>query len=278
VNENIGPGVSGVEDGRDIREREVKAGDRIVSPVDPDARRGMKWESRPFTGYKVHTCTTDRDVITRVEVTEGNRDDGKQMTDGMRKDHGLRPRKIRGDAAYGTGENYRGMEARGIRLAAPLSGGGGGVHHELFGKEMFMYNPGKGVVICPAGKESKRKERIECRNAFRHYFAEADCKGCPLKCICTKGRLRSLSVSDYDPEYKKMRAYLKTEEAKEDRRRRFERERVYGEMKNRHGMGRARHWGLAKMKIQAYLTAMVVNIKRLVRWMQERSRVMVNPA
>jgi len=37
-----------------------------------------------------------------------------------------------------------------------------------------------------------------------------------------------------------------------------------GEMKNHHGLQRAKYWGLKKMNIQAILSGIVVNIKRLV--------------
>jgi len=41
-------------------------------------------------------------------------------------------------------------------------------------------------------------------------------------------------------------------------------EAKFGEMKQHHGLGVARYWGLAKMKFQAIMTAIVVNVKRMV--------------
>lgn len=40
------------------------------------------------------------------------------------------------------------------------------------------------------------------------------------------------------------------------------------ELKNHHGLGRCRYLGLAKTKIQAFLTAIVVNLKRFVKYAQ----------
>jgi IS5 family transposase len=40
---------------------------------------------------------------------------------------------------------------------------------------------------------------------------------------------------------------------------------VQTEAKRFHGMRRARHRGLIKMRVQAYLTATVLNIKRMTR-------------
>ena len=41
----------------------------------------------------------------------------------------------------------------------------------------------------------------------------------------------------------------------------------FGEMKKFHGMDRARYWGLAKMRIQVFITGIVVNLKRMVTLM-----------
>jgi IS5 family transposase len=58
-------------------------------------------------------------------------------------------------------------------------------------------------------------------------------------------------------------------------RRRKKRGRVeakFGEMKKYHGLGIARYWGLAKMKFQALMTAIAVNVKRMVTMITGRPR------
>lgn len=42
-------------------------------------------------------------------------------------------------------------------------------------------------------------------------------------------------------------------------------ERVFGEGKGGHGLGRCRYLGLARYGVQAYLTAIVINLKQMVR-------------
>jgi len=42
-------------------------------------------------------------------------------------------------------------------------------------------------------------------------------------------------------------------------------ERKFGEMKKHHGFGRCRYLGLLRYAIQAYITAIVVNLKRIVK-------------
>jgi IS5 family transposase len=41
--------------------------------------------------------------------------------------------------------------------------------------------------------------------------------------------------------------------------------RKFSEGKNRHGLDKARYWGLAKVSIQSFLTAIVLNLKRLFK-------------
>jgi IS5 family transposase len=49
-------------------------------------------------------------------------------------------------------------------------------------------------------------------------------------------------------------------------------EEKFGEMKNHHGLDRARYYGLAKMKFQAVMTAIAVNVKRMVTMLTGRPR------
>jgi len=56
-----------------------------------------------------------------------------------------------------------------------------------------------------------------------------------------------------------------TEEYQQGKRERYKIERKFGEAKLRHGLGRCRYIGLEKYGVQAYLTAIVLNLKRMVK-------------
>jgi IS5 family transposase len=58
---------------------------------------------------------------------------------------------------------------------------------------------------------------------------------------------------------------LQSEEYQEGQRVRYKIERKYGEGKEHHGLRRCRYLGWMRYAIQAYLTAMVLNLKRMVR-------------
>jgi IS5 family transposase len=42
-------------------------------------------------------------------------------------------------------------------------------------------------------------------------------------------------------------------------------EKTFSEGKNRHGLDKARYWGIATVTIQSFITAIVLNLKRLIK-------------
>ena len=68
-----------------------------------------------------------------------------------------------------------------------------------------------------------------------------------------------------DPNKQKWLALKETEEYQGGKRERYKIERKYGEGKVYHGLRRCRYVGRMRYAIQAYLTAIVLNLKRMVR-------------
>ena len=86
----------------------------------------------------------------------------------------------------------------------------------------------------------------------------------------TKGKLykgkrigRVLVIGINTPEFYGYSQEQKTEEFKEKYKKRACQEWKNGEMKNFHGLDRARGYGLKSMSTQAKLTALAVNLKRI---------------
>lgn len=85
-----------------------------------------------------------------------------------------------------------------------------------------------------------------------------------------KGKKSALCLNRYRTEKKDRNkglwvAMKESEEYKEGQRERYKIEQKNGEAKRRHGLGRCRYLGLAKYAVQSLLTAMVLNLKRMVR-------------
>ncbi|MCP4612177.1 MAG: transposase [Planctomycetes bacterium] len=257
------------EDGkvkRKKRDKKDKPKDRIASPVDPDARHGHKTSKKPFLGYKVSLTENVNEIITNVEVEPGNFVDGNAqipMCDELENRQGKRPEKVTGDKAYGDGQVRQIQKERGTRVVAPLKKPA--AKKGKFPRSMFDYNPETGEVTCPDDKKARRIGYNKKYKCTMYKFSVDDCSKCQIRNLCTDARARNVSVSDYEPFFREAAGYNKTDEYKDDMKRRAGHERKNCEMKKKHGMERAKYWGISKVRIQAYLTAMTVNIKRFVK-------------
>jgi IS5 family transposase len=91
-----------------IADRADGAVDRLVSPVDVDARSGKKTH-KSWVGYKGHVIVEeDSEIITAVETTPANKDDGSQLKPLLEQQKeilSIQPEQISGDKGYGAGAN-----------------------------------------------------------------------------------------------------------------------------------------------------------------------------
>jgi len=251
---------------RTERKKKDKPKDRIANPIDPDARHGHKTSKKPFLGYKVSLTQNEDEIVTNVEVDPGNMVDGEAqipMTDELEERQGKRPKKMIGDKAYGDGEVRHEQKENGTQVSAPLK-----KPFNRTGKlpsSEFNYDPKTGEVTCPNGKTARRVGYNKTNHSTMYQFSPDDCGTCPMKDRCTNADARHINISDYITDFREAADYNKTEEYKLDMKRRSGHERKNAEMKKKHGMERARYWGIPKVRIQAYMTAMVVNVKRFVK-------------
>ena len=103
---------------------------------------------------------------------------------------------------------------------------------------------------------------------MRFHARTRDCAGCPLRGDCVPGSQNRKTVvisADHPALLRARRRRLRWSE--EDRRlyerHRWRSEGFHGEAKTWHGLGRAVRRGLGNMRIQSYLTAAAINLKRL---------------
>jgi hypothetical protein len=178
----------------------------------------------------------------------------------------LQPRRVIGDAAYGTVDNIRVLEDAGIHAYMPLSVGHG---HHFFGAEVFTYDAERDLYFCPQGTEL-RFRGIHRQARVRAYQARAAaCNGCPLKARCTDSQRGRKLTRSFDEAYlERVRAYHQTVAyQKAMRKRQVWVEPLFGEAKDWHGLRRFRLRGLDKVNIQGLLVATGQNLKRLLqRW------------
>ena len=100
-----------------VADREEGAEDRLVSPVDPDARAGKKTSKR-WAGYKGHLVVEEEsEIITAVETTPANRADGNQLPVLLKQQEktlSLVPNELSADKAYDSGSNMELLDDKGI--------------------------------------------------------------------------------------------------------------------------------------------------------------------
>jgi len=222
--------------------------------------------------YKQHAVVDDRaGVIVDVTLTTGETSEGTQLTeqlDRVTATLGQAPTTVTGDSGYAHGANYAACEARGIdpvipppRLARRRP--------ERIPARRFRYDALHQRVRCPGGKTLLPAGQNAQGQVFR--ARAADCRHCPLRtrCIAPSGRARSLVMAaGYEA---LLRARRRQARGWEDatrhayRRHRWRAEGVHGEAKTQHGLRRAVRRGLTNVAIQVYLTAAVMNLKRLAR-------------
>lgn len=246
--------------------------DRIISMVDPDARVGAKSHSRPFIGYKAaFTMDADSRLITAVDVVPGCENDSEHMLtlvdDSLAR--GLHPAEVVADSGYASGPNRAGLAERGILPTIPLRKKNNPAR--LMPQELFSFDPETMTVRCPANQVTHF--HFPHRDGLGEFFTspKQTCAACVLRSQCTGATNgRRIWIGKFYKEEQVARTRKKEPEWKQALLERSRIEPKCAEAKRFHGLSRARYRGLLKLKIQAYLTAMVVNLKRMAKLLSGR--------
>lgn len=133
----------------------------------------------------------------------------------------------------------------------------------------FKFGARHNLVRCPRGKILRPKGKKLHRGAFQYFHASAkDCRGCPLKarCVSPSRHARVVVFNVNHPSLlraRRKRIRWGSHERWFYQRHRWRVESVHGEAKTWHGLARAVRRGLENMRIQAFLTAAAINVKRL---------------
>jgi transposase len=255
-----------------VADREKGAKDKLISPVDPDARRGKK-SSTTWPGYKVHIVMEEETgIITGVETTPANATDGSQLKPllkGQEKAHSIKPKELTGDKAYDWGENLEALNSNetiaNISLSKQVNRNGLG----YFTVDDFLYDSESVKLMCPAGHISTScYSEILYNNkpGYAFQFKPSLCNVCPLKAKCVKNRAgRRVYISYYEPYYRLARERMATEEGKQAYRNRYKIEQKMADLNRYCGLRRCRYRGLGRAEIHTLLATTVCNIKRMVK-------------
>ncbi len=239
-----------------------------VSRTDPDARLARKSARAGFEpSYKHHAVVDDeRGVVLDVEVTAGTLNEREMMEpqlDAVRELTGRAPAVVTADSGYAYSKVYGALERRGVAAVIPAKKEPSQSRVPL---QLFRYDERHKVVKCPGGKTLRPRKETE---RGRYYGSRTrDCAGCALRADCLSKSRTSRTVlipHEYPALLRGRRRHARRgeEEGRLWRRHMGRSEGYHGEAKSWHGLARAVRRGMENMKIQAYLTATAVNLKRL---------------
>ncbi len=250
-----------------------QAGDRLASAVDADARTGK--HGGFFVGYLVDVAMdADSELITAVHVLPGNGAEAADAIALIQQEEAAQGNDVQALSIDGAG--YNGPVLRtltdpaGLNLDVTVPPKEPATRATL-GPERFTLQMVDDVpaLTCPQGQTTRQRHRNNNNTGYKYIFKYQQCADCPLRAPCLehpeKKSGRTVIKNDYEAEYRRVEAKARTPEYQQTRRLHPKIERKLGELARHHGARRAVFRGQAKVWSQALLTALAVNIKRMVQ-------------
>jgi transposase len=243
-----------------------------TSRTDPDATLAQKEGTPRQLKYKVHqSIDADSRVILDTEVTTGARHDNQPylgQLQRIRDQYRIAIREATADRGYGSAAIIRTLQQQGITANIPLWSGRVGNSKYLKGE--LLYDRKRDRFRCPQGKYLTPNPAI-CGNYKRYVSSSADCRHCLRRSTCATEARKKLPYKRYvrrslDQDlFEEVQARMEEPEfGRKLSERMWKMEGLFAEAKQNHGLARARYRGRSKVQIQAYLSAMAQNLKRLV--------------
>jgi hypothetical protein len=215
-----------------------------------------------IVNYTIHANTTDTNTL-KAHLAQHEASFGKA------------PKKLTADAGYGSEENYTVLEQKGT---IPF------VKYGMFDKEQnethnskypfaadkLFYNQEKDCYICPMGQQmdfignSVRTTSTGFKQTLKRYQAR-NCATCPLNGACHKSKGNRIIEVNENLIRLKQRAYtlLNSEEGITRRKKRcFDVEPTFGNIKQNHGFRRFMLRGNEKVEIEWGLIAIAQNLRK----------------
>jgi transposase len=251
-----------------------------ISTTDPEATMTTSCRQyRMEPSYKQHTAVDDRrGVVVDVEVTTGEANEGQQLAAQLERIEAQTRKRLKtltADGAYAHPANYALLESRGIEAIIPPQAENR--HPRRIPLRRFKVDARHDVVRCPADKRLTRSSATF--NGATYRAKRADCRACGLRprCLPPTAHARTvLIVTNYSSLLRARRRHARWGETERTLygRHRWRAEGVHGESKTVHGLRRAVRRGLQNVRIQSYLTAAVMNLKRLaaLRWANDLAK------
>ncbi len=233
---------------------------------DKDSRVGHTSDRKSFTGYLATISVGDEQetFITGIEVTPGNSYAAKNFKSvyQQHKEHTQQiPHEVTGDSAFDQAEVHTTLSRD--RATGYIKQRRFTTNSKVFSPDEFTFAE-DGTLMCPRNKTMK----LIGITSDHHIYQGTECLSCPLGSQCTTSEdgIRRVKIN---LQARQRRQHLKeintTQEFKDAQKRRLRIEGIIGHAKTSHLLGQAIYRSLPMQKIQGFLSAIAVNIEKLVK-------------
>lgn len=243
---------------------------KALSPVDPSAAWTTRGRNKVMFGYSLnYLIDMEHAVIVDVEATptriSKEVDATETMLDRTARRFGLKPGRVAGDVAYGTGEMLGWLVGQGIEPHIPVWDKGKR-DDGTFSREDFVYDEERNVYVCPGGNVLRTTGKVHDGKTLLYRSSKRDCDPCPMKeRCCPNAPSRKLPRDINEAARDRVRAIMKTDAYAQSACDRKKIEALFGEAKRVLGFTRLRLRGPTGARDEFLLTAIVQNLKRLAK-------------
>ena len=267
------------------------AAPKIISLTDPASR----WTAAPggpaFYAYSTnYLIDLQAGIIVDVEATPAHRtqevDSTRKMIDRVEERFDLKPDRLVGDTAYGTGPMLGWMvEDKHIAPHVPVWDKSERKDGTLSSSE-FVWDEQANQYRCPQGHAllsgrrqfTKPRDRITKAGTIIYSASQHDCTGCPMKQQCCLNMShRKITRSVHERSRDVARELANSPQYKQSRRDRKKVEMLFAHLKRILKLDRLRLRGLSGAQDEFLLAATAQNLRRMGKWLMA-SQQAANPA
>ncbi len=241
-----------------------------ISLTDPQAAWVGKKSMRPFFAYDANYLIDNKlGIIVDAEGTRAKRTEETAVTETMitrvARRFDLSPKRLAADSVYGTGRLLKWLTDRGITPHIPVWDKSRQTDGR-FTRDDFTFDADRNVYICPNGKPLTGTGNIDQGRTLYYRARMSECSACPLKPLCTTGRVRKVT-RDIDEQVRDdVRALANTEAFQQSRRDRKKVEMLFAHMKRILQLDRLRLRGLSGARDEVLLVATAQNLRKLAKY------------
>ena len=244
---------------------------KALSPTDPCAAWTTRGRHKVMFGYSLnYLMDMEEAVIVDVDATPSRIslevDATETMIERTEERFGLKPDRVAGDVAYGTGKMLGWLVGHEITPHIPVKDQSEVAADGIYSRAEFDYDQERDIYICPRGKPLTTTGRVFSGNTLYYRAHKADCEPCPLKeYCCPKSPVRRVQRDVNEAARDIARSLADTDAYHQSAIERKKIERLFAEAKSTLALDRLRLRGLSGARDEFLLAAIVQNLKRLAK-------------